>query len=249
MAGPTFWPVEQTPEVMRFYREFLPAQPRELSGFFAEMTVPPVDLFPAELHMRKVCAVMWCVVGSPEEAAQLLAPVHDVGDVLLHGVGPVPHPALQSLFDGLYTKGLQYYWRADFFNEISDDLIEQHLEWGQKLPTMQSTMHLYPVDGAAHDVGTDDTAFSFRDAQYAEVILGVDAEPANAGMIRDWVVGYWDATHPYSAGGAYVNFMMEEGQERVRATYRDNYGRLARVKEQYDPDNVFSVNQNIRPAA
>jgi FAD/FMN-containing dehydrogenase len=249
MAGPTFWPVEQTPEVMRFYREFLPAQPRELSGFFAEMTVPPVDLFPAELHMRKVCAVMWCVVGSSEEAAELLAPVHDVGDVLLHGVGPVPHPALQSLFDGLYTKGLQYYWRADFFNEISDGLIEQHLEWGQKLPTMQSTMHLYPVDGAAHDVGTDDTAFSFRDAQYAEVILGVDAEPANAGMIRDWVVGYWDATHPYSAGGAYVNFMMEEGQERVRATYRDNYGRLARVKEQYDPDNVFSVNQNIRPAA
>ena len=249
MAGPTFWPVEQTPEVMRFYREFLPAQPRELGGFFAEMTVPPVDLFPAELHMRKVCAVMWCIVGSPEEAGQLLAPVHDVGDVLLHGVGPVPHPALQSLFDGLYTKGLQYYWRADFFNEISDGLIEQHLEWGQKLPTMQSTMHLYPVDGAAHDVGTDDTAFSFRDAQYAEVILGVDTEPANAGMIRDWVVGYWDATHPYSAGGAYVNFMMEEGQERVRATYRDNYGRLARVKEQYDPDNVFSVNQNIRPAA
>ena len=249
MAGPTFWPVEQTPEVMRFYREFLPAQPRELGGFFAEMTVPPVDLFPAELHMRKVCAVMWCIVGSPEEAGQLLAPVHDVGDVLLHGVGPVPHPALQSLFDGLYTKGLQYYWRADFFNEISDGLIEQHLEWGQKLPTMQSTMHLYPVDGAAHDVGTDDTAFSFRDAQYAEVILGVDTEPANAGMIRDWVVGYWDATHPYSAGGAYVNFMMEEGQERVRATYRDNYGRLARVKEQYDPENVFSVNQNIRPAA
>ena len=249
MAGPTFWPVEQTPEVMRFYREFLPAQPRELSGFFAEMTVPPVDLFPAELHMRKVCAVMWCVVGSPEEASRLLAPVHDVGDVLLHGVGPVPHPALQSLFDALYPKGLQYYWRADFFNELSDELAEKHLEWGQKAPTMQSTMHLYPIDGAAHDVGTDDTAFSFRDAQYAEVILGVDAEPANAGMIRDWVVGYWDATHPYSAGGAYVNFMMEEGQERVRATYRDNYGRLARVKEQYDPDNVFSVNQNIRPAA
>ena len=166
MAGPTFWPVEQTPEVMRFYREFLPAAPRAVNGFFAEMTVPPVDLFPAELHLRKVCAVMWCVVGSPEEAAQLLAPVHDVGDVLLHGVGPVPHPALQSLFDGLYPKGLQCYWRADFVNELSDALIERHLEWGQKLPSMHSTMHLYPIDGAAHDVGTDDTAFSYRDAQY-----------------------------------------------------------------------------------
>ena len=248
MAGPTFWPVEQTPEVMRFYREFLPAQPRELGGFFAEMTVPPVDLFPAELHMRKVCAVMWCIAGTPEEASQLLAPVHDVGDVLLHGVGPVPHPALQSLFDALYPKGLQYYWRADFFNELSDELAEQHLKWGQTLPTMQSTMHMYPIDGAAHDVGADDTAFSFRDAQYAEVILGVAAEPADAATIRDWVVGYWEATHPCSAGGAYVNFMMDEGQERVRATYRGNYDRLARVKAQYDPNNVFSVNQNIRPA-
>ena len=249
MAGPTFWPIEQMPEVMRFYREFLPAAPRDVSGFFAAMTVPPVELFPAELHMRKVCAVMWCIVGSEEEAAELLAPVHDVGTPLLHGVGPMPHPELQSLFDGLYTKGLQCYWRADFVNELSDELIERHLEWSQKLPSMHSTMHLYPIDGAAHDVGADDTAFSYRDAQWAEVIFGVDPDPANADAMRDWCVGYWDATHPYSAGGAYVNFMMDEGQERVRATYRDNYDRLARVKAQYDPDNVFRVNQNVRPRA
>jgi len=249
MAGPTFWPIEQTPEVMRFYREFLPAAPRAVNGFFALMTVPPVDLFPQELHLRKVCAVMWCVVGSEEEAAQLLAPVHQVGTPLLHGVGPVPHPALQSLFDGLYTKGLQCYWRADFVNELSDELIERHFEWGKKLPSMHSTMHLYPIDGAAQDIGSADTAFSYRDAQWAEVIFGVDPDPANADAIRDWCVGYWDATHPYSAGGAYVNFMMDEGQERVRATYRENYDRLARVKAQYDPDNVFHVNQNIHPAA
>jgi len=249
MAGPTFWPIEQTPEVMRFYREFLPAAPRAVNGFFALMTVPPVDLFPQELHLRKVCAVMWCVVGSEEEAAQLLAPVHQVGTPLLHGVGPVPHPALQSLFDGLYTKGLQCYWRADFVNELSDELIERHFEWGKKLPSMHSTMHLYPIDGAAQDIGSADTAFSYRDAQWAEVIFGVDPDPANADAIRDWCVGYWDATHPHSAGGAYVNFMMDEGQERVRATYRENYDRLARVKAQYDPDNVFHVNQNIHPAA
>jgi hypothetical protein len=248
MAGPTFWPIEQTPEVMRFYREFLPAAPRAVNGFFAAMTVPPVDLFPPELHMRKVAAIMWCIVGSEDEATRLLAPVHNVGTPLLHGVGAVPHPILQSLFDGLYTKGLQCYWRADFVNELSDELIERHLEWGQKLPSMHSTMHLYPIDGAAHDVGSGDTAFSYRDAQWAEVIFGVDPDPANADTIRDWCVGYWDATHPYSAGGAYVNFMMEEGQERVQATYRDNYDRLARVKAQYDPDNVFQVNQNIRPS-
>jgi FAD/FMN-containing dehydrogenase len=249
MAGPTFWPIEQTPEVLRFYREFLPAAPRDLGGFFALMTVPPVDLFPAELHLRKVCAVVWCVVGSEEDAAALLAPVHDVGTPLLHGVGPVPHPVFQSLFDALYCKGLQCYWRADFFNEIPDALAERHLEWGQRLPSMHSTMHLYPIDGAAHDVGETDTAFSYRDAQFAEVIFGVDPDPANAGAMRDWCVGYWEDTHPYSAGGAYVNFMMDEGQERVQATYRDNYDRLARVKAMYDPDNVFRVNQNIHPAA
>jgi FAD/FMN-containing dehydrogenase len=248
MAGPTFWPIEQTPEVMRFYREFLPAAPRAVNGFFALMTVPPVDLFPEELHLRKVCAVMWCIVGTEEEAARLLAPVHDVGTPLLHGVGPVPHPVLQSLFDGLYTKGLQAYWRADFVDELSDEAIERHLEWGQKLPSMHSTMHLYPIDGAAHDVAPGDTAFSYRDVRWAEVIFGVDPDPANAGAIRDWCVGYWDATHPHSAGGAYVNFMMEEGQERVRATYRDNYDRLARIKAQYDPGNVFRINQNILPA-
>ena len=248
MAGPTFWPIEQTPEVMRWYREFLPAAPRQLNGFFAVMTVPPVDLFPAELHMRKVCAVMWCIVGSEEEATRLLAPVHEVGTPLLHGVGPVPHPVLQGLFDGLYPKGQQCYWRADFVDELSDELTEIHLEWGKKLPSMPSTMHLYPIDGAAHDVAPGDTAFNYRDVKWAEVIFAVDPDPARAQEMRDWCVGYWDATHPYSAGGAYVNFMMQEGQERVRATYRDNYDRLARVKATYDPDNVFRVNQNIQPA-
>ena len=247
MAGPTFWPIEQIPEVMRFYREFLPAAPRNVGGFFATMTVPPVDMFPAELHMRKVCAIMWCINGSEEEAGELLAPVHAVGTPLLHGVGAMPHPVLQSLFDGLYTKGLQCYWRADFVNELSDELIDRHLEWSQQLPTMHSTMHMYPIDGAVHDVGPDDTAFSYRDTGFAEVIFAVDPDPGKASTLRDWCVGYWDATHPYSAGGAYVNFMMDEGQERVQATYRDNYGRLATVKGQYDPDNVFHVNQNVRP--
>lgn len=200
MAGPTFWPIELLPEAMRFYREFIPSAPRAVNGFFAAMTVPPGDMFPAELHPRKVAAVMWCILGSEEEATRLLAPVHDVAAPLLHHVGPVPHPALQSVFDALYPKGLQYYWRADFVDELSDELIDQHRTWGQQQPTMLSAMHLYPIDGAAHDVGNTDTAFSYRDSQYAEVILGADPDPANTDAIRDWTVGYWDATHPYSAG-------------------------------------------------
>jgi len=246
-AGPTFWPMERMPEVMRWYREFLPSAPRDLNGFFASMTVPPVPLFPEELHNRKVCAVVWCHTGSQEAAARDLAAVHDPGAPLLHAVGPAPFPAVQTLFDGLYPPGHQWYWRADFVNDLSDGAIAAHHEWGQRLPSLQSSMHLYPIDGAPHDVGESDTAWGYRDAKWAEVIIGVDPDPANAGLVRQWAIDYWEATHPYSAGGAYVNFMMEEGPGRVRATYRGNYGRLSELKSKYDQQNVFRVNQNIEP--
>ena len=248
LAGPTFWPLEQTAEVMRFYREFLPAAPRELNGFFATMTVPPSDLFPAELHLRKVCGVVWCYTGPEEDAADLFASVQQVGTPLLHGVAAMPFPALQGLFDPFYTPGLQWYWRADFVRELPDAAIEQHAQFAERLPTTASTMHLYPIDGAVNDIRSDETPFSYRDCNWAEVIVGVDPDPANAGLIRDWTVDYWDATHPHSAGGAYVNFMMNEGDERVRASYGENYGRLAAAKATYDPANTFRVNQNIAPS-
>jgi hypothetical protein len=250
LAGPTFWPIEETPEVMRAYRGFIGTAPRELNGFLALMTVPPADFLPADLHFKKVCALIWCYAGTDEAAAaEAIAPMQSVGTPLAHAVGAMPFPALQSLFDGLYSPGLQWYWRADFVRELSDEAIAKHMEWGEKLPTLHSTMHLYPIDGAVHDVGSSDTAFSYRDEGWAEVIVGVDPDPANAGLIRDWTVDYWDATHPYSSGGAYVNFMMDEGHARIRATYRDNYDRLTAVKATYDPENVFRVNQNIEPRA
>jgi FAD/FMN-containing dehydrogenase len=115
------------------------------------------------------------------------------------------------------------------------------------MPTLKSTMHLYPIDGAAHDTSASDTAFSYRDARFASVFAGVDPDPANVDAIRTWSIDYFEALHPYSAGGAYVNMMMDEGEDRVRASYRDNYDRLARVKESYDPANLFRVNQNIVP--
>lgn len=248
VAGPTFWPLEQTPEVMRFYREFLPAAPRELNGFFATMTVPPADMFPAELHMRKVAGIIWCLRTDAARAEQLLAPAQAVGDPLLHAVGEMPFPALQGLFDGLLRPGLQWYWRADFVRELPDEAISAHLESSERLPTMLSLMHMYPIDGAVHDVGAGDTPFRYRDANWAEVICGVDPDPASAADLRQWTVDYWEATHPYSAGGAYVNFMMDEGHARVQATYGDNFERLRAIKAQVDPGNLFRVNQNIEPA-
>ena len=249
VAGPTFWPVETGADVLSAYREFLPAAPRELNGFFAFHTVPPAPPFPEEIHLRKVCGVVWCYVGSEEDAAQAMAPLLDaLPEPLMHGVAPMPHAALQGAFDGLYPPGDQWYWRADFVKEIPDEAVRIHARFGADMPTMKSTMHMYPIDGAPHDLASSDTAWAYRDARWGSVFAGVDPDPANVDTIRQWSIDYFEALHPYSAGGAYVNMMMDEGQERVRASYRENYERLARIKAEYDPNNVFRVNQNIKPA-
>jgi hypothetical protein len=247
VGGPTLWPIEQTSELLAAYREFQPTLPRNASGFFAFHTVPPGPPFPEEIHLRKVCMVVWCIVGTDEEAEELMAPMLAVGEPLMHGAAREPLAGLNSAFDALYGPGDQWYWRADFVGEIPDEAIALNQEWNEKMPSWKSGSHIYPIDGAAHDVGNDETPWAFRDTQWSQVIIGVDPDPAGAEAIRDWTVGYWEALHPYSAGGAYVNFMMDEGQERVQATYGANYERLAKVKAEYDPDNVFSVNQNIRP--
>jgi FAD/FMN-containing dehydrogenase len=248
-AGPTFWPLEQSVEVMKAYRDYILDAPKWVNGFFAFLTIPPSPMFPEALHMKKVCGVMWACTGPAGAAEAETRAVRSVGTPLLDHQAETPMPMLNSLFDGLYPPGLQWYWRADFVDDLSDEAIERHAKHGAALPTMHSTMHLYPTNGAAHEVGRGDTAFSYRDANWIEVIVGVDPDPANGRAITTWCKDYFDALHPYSAGGAYVNFMMDEGQGRVEAAFRENYARLALVKSQYDPANLFRVNQNIRPAA
>jgi hypothetical protein len=194
-----------------------------------------------------MCGVVWCYTGPLEQAEEAFKPIRGFLTPALDFVGPIPHPMLQSMFDPLYPPGMQWYWKADFVNELSDEAIRLHLKHGSQVPTMHSTMHLYPIDGAARRVGKNDTAWSYRDATWAEVIVGIDPDPANKDRIIDWAREYWNDLHPLSAGGAYVNFMMEEGEERVKASYRDNYERLAAIKGKYDPTNFFRVNQNIKP--
>lgn len=248
VAGPTFWPIEQSAEVLSAYRTFLPNAPRDLNGFFSHASVPPAPPFPEHLHLRKVAGVVWCYVGDEDDAAKAMAPFLDsLPEPLLHAVQPMPHADLQSAFDELYPPGDQWYWRADFVKEIPDEAVAAHAEHGPRMPTWKSTMHLYPIDGAAHDVGPSDTPWAYRDAHWGTVYVGVDPDPANSDAIRRWTVDYFEALHPYSAGGAYVNMMMDEGQERIRASYRGNYERLARIKAAYDPENLFRINQNIQP--
>ncbi|MBI4464014.1 MAG: FAD-binding oxidoreductase [Acidobacteria bacterium] len=246
-AGPMLWHLDKTVEVMQWYREFITKAPEELNGFFAFLTVPPAPPFPEHLHNKKMCGIVWCHCGTAKKAEKTFKPIRKSLPPALDLVGPLPYPALQSMFDPLYPPGLQWYWKADFVKELSDEAIRLHVEHGSQLPTMHSTMHLYPINGAAQLVANDATPWSYRDATWAEVIVGVDPDPANNDRLIDWARKYWEALHPYSAGGAYVNFMMEEGEDRVRATYCNSYDRLAEIKAKYDPANFFRVNQNIKP--
>jgi len=247
-AGPMMWEMEQAADIMKWYREFIVHAPEEINGFFMFLTVPPGPPFPEAFHMKKMCGIAWCCTGTMEESNQILQPLRDYRPPAVELFGPMPFPVLNGMFDPLYPPGLQWYWKADFVKELSDEAIAAHIEHGSKLPTWMSTMHLYPVNGAAHRVGNHETAWSYRDAVWSEVIVGVDADPANRELITNWARGYFDAVHPFGAGGAYVNFMMDEGEDRVRATYHGNYERLAAIKAKYDPENFFRVNQNIKPA-
>jgi hypothetical protein len=209
----------------------------------------PADPFPVDLHGKVLCGIIWCYSGPPERAEAAFKPIREFRKPILEVVGPMPYIAMQSLFDDLVPSGLQWYWKGHFVKRPTGEAIDRHLEFGSQVPTLLSTMHLYPIEGAAARVGRDETAFSYRDAPLSMVICGIDPDPANADLITKWTRDYWAATEPYSLGGTYVNFMMEEGADRVRAAYRGNFDRLVEIKTKYDPDNFFARNQNIQPRA
>ncbi len=249
VAGPTLWHLDRSADAMTFFRDFIAGAPEELGGFFAFVTVPPGPPFPEELHLKKMCGVIWCWTGDAEDADEIFAPVRELQPAL-DGIHALPFPGIQAAFDPLFAPGTQMYWRGDFLDGLSDDAIATHAELAPTLPTPLSTVHIYPIDGAAARPAKDATAWGYRGAKFAEVILGADMDPANAQLVRDWCVGYFDSTHQYAAagGGGYINFNNEQSQDRVRASYGSNYDRLAHIKERFDPDNVLHVNHNIEPA-
>jgi FAD/FMN-containing dehydrogenase len=250
IGGPVLYDIADTEAVFRWYRELLPALPEELSGWLATLVIPSGPPFPEELWGRKACGIIWCYSGALDKGDDVLATVREFGSPLVVGLQPMPYSVLQSAFDPLVPKGLQWHWKADFFTEITDEAIALHRRYGEAIPTPASAMHLHPIGGAVTRIAEDATAFAYRGGGWAGVIAGVDPDPANLPRITEWARRYWEELHSTSAGGAYVNFMMEdEGQERIRASYRGNYDRLAQIKKRYDPTNLFHINQNIPPAS
>jgi hypothetical protein len=248
-GGPMLWHLREGEEMLRFYRDFILKAPAEVYAYFAFLTVPPVPLFPQELHLKKMCGLVWCVLGDSQKAVKTVDVFRNFKTPALDYTGQIPYSSLQGMFDPLYPKGLQWYWKADFVKELSDDAIRINMEHAEKLPTPHSTMHLYPINGQVHKKKNKDTAFAYRDANWAQVIVGVDPDPGKRDILAAWAKEYWQALHPLSAGGAYINFMMEEGADRVKASYRENYDKLVSIKKKYDPQNIFYINQNIRPAS
>jgi len=247
-GGPIFFPADQGPELLAFFRDFIASAPREMGAFFGYHVAPPAPFIPEALHGHNAAAIVVCYTGPLEQAEEAVRPIREAAPVALDLCGPIPYPALNSMFDALLPPGLQHYWKADFDREISNEAIAVHNEYGMQTPNFMSLMHLYPINGAVQDKSNSETAFSYRDANFVHIIAGIDSDPANMPAHTAWVRNYWDALRPYSAGGNYVNFLMDEGQDRIKASYRDNYPRVADAKRAWDPNNLFRGNQNIKAA-
>jgi len=247
-GGPMFFELDRAGDLLRFYRDFIQDAPEQLGCFPAYQIAPPLPFIPEDRHGEPFIAMVACWAGPLEEGERMLQPIHDVAPVMAEMVGPMPYPALNSAFDALVPPGLQHYWKANFVSELTDEAIAAHLEHGPQVPAVNSTMHIYPINGACHQVARDATAFAYRDATFATVIAGMWPDPADNQDNIAWVKDYYAATAPHSEAGGYVNFMAEDDQDRVKDNYRANYDRLAETKRRYDKDNLFRHNQNIQPA-
>lgn len=249
-GGPMFWNMSEAKELMLWYQTFIKQAPDEISGFFAFHQIPPdPNMFPVEFHLETMCGIVWCHSGDPEKAEAFFQEFRQNKKPAIDLVGPLPVPAIQTLFDGLFLPGYQWYWKGDFVKTLTEEVIDIHIKHAWRIPNFFSGMHLYPINGAASRVGKDETAWNYRDATWAMVIAGVDPDANNKDRIINFSRDYWTELHPYNEGGSYVNFMMEEGEDRIKSTYGKNYHRLVDIKGKYDPDNLFRVNQNIKPQA
>jgi FAD/FMN-containing dehydrogenase len=246
-GGPMFFELDAAGDLLRFYREFIADAPEQLGCFPAYQIAPPLPFIPEDRHGEPFIAMVTCWAGDPDEGEKALQPIRDVAPRVAEHVGVMPYPALNSAFDALVPPGLQHYWKANFVTELTDDAIAAHLEHGPKVPVVNSTVHIYPINGAAQRVAPDSTAFAYRDATFATVIAGMWPDAADNDANIGWVKDYYAATAPHSEEGGYVNFMAEDDQSRIRSNYRGNYDRLAEIKRRYDPDNLFRHNQNIQP--
>src|SRR3954447_17066339 len=246
-AGPIFYNLEDAAALFRMFDEFIQDAPEQFGGFPAFQIAPPLPFIPEDRHGDTLALAVVHWTGPLDQAENALQPFLDVAPVVANGTGPLPYPALNSAFDGLFPKGIRAYWKGSFVKELPAEAIATVVEHGSKVPEVSATMHMYPINGACHRVGPTDTAFAYREARYGQVFLASWTDSTKDAERIQWVRDYYQAMTPYAEPGGYINFMQDDDYDRIRDNYRENYDRLVQVKRTYDPENLFHLNQNIKP--
>jgi FAD/FMN-containing dehydrogenase len=246
-GGLLFFEIDDAAAVLRYFDDYIKDAPREYGGFPAFHLAPPLPFVPENRVGDPFCVVMSCWTGDPEQGAAAVEGFRRVAPVVCEHIGPMPYTAINQAFDPLLPPGLQHYWKAAYAASLTDEAIAAHETYGAKAPAITTAVHLYPINGACHDVPSDATAFGHRDARYACVIAGMWPDPADNAANTAWVQDYHAALAPHSLAGGYVNFASADDQAKVRDNFGANYPRLVELKGRYDPDNVFHRNQNIVP--
>jgi hypothetical protein len=249
LAGPIFWPMAESPRLLRFYRDWIAEAPDELMTIVIHRRAPPLPFIPAELHGEPVVAIVCCYAGPIEEGERVVKPLREVGRPVLDLCEPKPYLEHQGMFDASFPHGRWYYMRSCDVAELSDDVIDTTVEHSMRIKSPLTAFPIWQMGGAVARADEDGTAFSGRGAGHTFNITAMTDGPDGFDEEREWARGLWTALEPHHQNSVYVNFLMEEGSDRVRAAYGDErYDRLRRLKTKYDPDNLFSLNQNIPPA-
>ncbi|MFG2876586.1 FAD-binding oxidoreductase [Streptomyces sp. NPDC048337] len=245
LGGPTFYPLD--PAVMRRYRELIATSGEELGALLVVALGPPLPFLPERWHGRPLCGVITCWTGPEEQDDEVRARLAALGPVIGQHLGRMPYPVINTLFDELLPAGLFHYWKGTFSHGLPDGAIEAYAAYGAGTPSIESATVVFPIDGAVHRVGPEETAFAYRDADFSTALSPTLATRAGCEANIGWVRAFEAALAPHSAGGAYVNFMDGDDQHRVRANYRQNHARLTELKRRWDPGNLFRLNHNIAP--
>ena len=245
LGGPTFYRIDG--DVLRNYQKLMAEAPEELGVIFAFARALPLPFVPEDWHGKPAMVAVTCWSGASDQDDKITGILSDLGSVVGQALWRMPYPVINTLFDELLPRGLQHYWKANVAREVSEEALAVHLEHGPKVPCLESGPFFFPIDGACHRVGVEETAFAHRDAAISLVIAGSWQEPADNEKNIRWVRDYYDALRPYSEEGGYINFMSGDDQDRAPSNYGANYQRLREIKAIYDPDNLFSLNQNVPP--
>ena len=246
-VGIFFYEIDETANLLRFFREFITDAPEAYGGFPAFQVAPPLPFIPEDRHGDTFCAAIVHWAGPLEEGEQAMAPFRDLAQRVGEMVGQMPYPALNAAFDGLFPKGMRSYWKGSYVTELTDAAIQAHVTHGPNVPGVSATMHLYPINGAASQVGACETAFAYRDATFAPVIVAAWEDADDDEACTKWVRDYYQAIAAHSEPGGYINFMSDDDQGRIQDNYKGNHARLVDAKRTYDPNNLFRHNQNIKP--